>query len=57
MSRSASPLGPVTTQGAHAWVQYLPDGAVSIHVEDSTLVLHASQNLEYCFRMKILRSE
>ena len=46
MSHSAAPPGPVTTQGAHAWVQYLPDGAVSIDVEDSTLILHASQQLQ-----------
>jgi hypothetical protein len=51
MSHSAAPLGPVTTQGAHAWVQYLPDGAVSINVEDSTLVLHASQKLQERFEM------
>ena len=51
MSQSASPMGPVTTQGAHALVQYLPDGAVSIDVEDSTLVLHASQKLQERFEM------
>jgi hypothetical protein len=51
MSQSASPMGPVTTQGVHAWVQYLPDGAVSIDVEGSTLVLHASQKLQERFEM------
>ena len=51
MSHSASSRGPVTTRGAHAWVQYLPDGAVSIDVEGSTLVLHASQQLQERFEM------
>jgi hypothetical protein len=51
MSQSASPMEPVTIQGAHAWVQYLPDGAVSIDVEGSTLVLHASQKLQERFEM------
>jgi hypothetical protein len=51
MSHSAAPLGPVTAQGAHTWVQYLPDGAVSIDVEDSTLVLHASQKLQERFEV------
>jgi hypothetical protein len=51
MSHSASSMGPVTTQDAHAWVQYLPDGAVSIDVEGSTLVLHASQKLQKRFEM------
>jgi hypothetical protein len=34
---------------AHAWIQYLPDGAVSIGLEDATLVLHASQKLQERF--------
>jgi hypothetical protein len=46
MSHTASPLEGVTTQGVHTWVQYLPDGAVSIDVEDTVLVLHASQKLQ-----------
>jgi len=44
-------MGPMTTQGVHAWVQALPDGAVSIDVEDSTLVLYASQQLQERFEL------
>jgi hypothetical protein len=34
---------------AHAWVQYLSDGAISAAIEDTTLVLHTSQKLQERF--------
>ncbi len=33
----------------YAWVHALPDGAVSLDVEDATLVLHASQSCQERF--------
>jgi hypothetical protein len=42
-------MDQLTIQAAHEWVQYLPDGAVSIDIEGTTLVLHASQKLQERF--------
>lgn len=41
---SALPLSETYT-----WVHALPDGAVSLDVEDATLVLHASQSFQERF--------
>ena len=49
MSHPPSPMEPLTVSDAHAWVQYLPDGAISVDIEDTTLVLHASQKLQERF--------
>jgi len=49
MSLTTSPMGPMMPQGSHAWVQYLPDGAVSIEIEEATLVLRASKRLQKRF--------
>lgn len=51
MSHSRSPLDPLTAPDAQAWVRSLPDGAVSVDIEDTTLVLHASQHLQERFEM------
>ena len=49
MSQPPSPAEQVTAQNSHVWVQYVPDGAVSVAVEDSTLVLKASNALQERF--------
>jgi hypothetical protein len=51
MSHALSPLDQLTTPDAQAWVRSLPDGAVSVDIEDATLVLHASQQLQERFEM------
>ncbi|NOT55126.1 MAG: hypothetical protein HOP18_11010 [Deltaproteobacteria bacterium] len=38
-----------TAQDSHVWVQHVPDGAVSVAVEDSALVLKASTTLQERF--------
>jgi len=49
MSQTTSPVDQITAQGSHVWVQYVPDGAVSVAVEGSTLVLKASNALQERF--------
>jgi hypothetical protein len=49
MSQTPSPLDQITAQDAHVWVQHVPDGAVSVAVEDATLVLKASTALQERF--------
>jgi hypothetical protein len=51
MSHSLSPLDQLTAPDSQAWVRSLPDGAVSVDIEDTTLVLHASQHLQERFEM------
>jgi hypothetical protein len=55
MSHTTSPMDQLTIQAAHTWVQYLPDGAVSIDIEGTTLVLHASQKLQERFETLLAR--
>jgi hypothetical protein len=55
MSQTTSPLEQLTASAAQAWAQYLPDGAVSIDIEDSTLVLRASQKLQERFETLLAR--
>ena len=45
MSHARSPLDQLTATDARAWVRSLPDGAVSVDIEGTTLALHASQHL------------
>ena len=49
MSQTPSPIDQLTAQDSHVWVQYVPDGAVSVAVEDSILVLKASTALQERF--------
>jgi hypothetical protein len=49
MAHSLSPLDQLTAPDAQAWVRSLPDGAVSVDIEDATLVLHASRQVQERF--------
>ena len=49
MSQTPSPVNQIAAQNSHVWVQYVPDGAVSVTVEDSALVLKASTGLQERF--------
>jgi hypothetical protein len=49
MSDITSPMDQIMTPDAHEWVQYLPDGAVSVETEGSALVLRASHHLQERF--------
>jgi len=49
MSHTTSPLDQLTAPHAHEWVQYLPDGAISVAIEEATLVLRASHSLRERF--------
>jgi len=51
MSHARSPLDQLTAPDARARVRFLPDGAVSVNIEDTTLMLHASQHLQERFEM------
>jgi hypothetical protein len=42
-------MDQITAQNSRVWVQYVPDGAVSVAVEDATLVLKASNALQEGF--------
>ena len=55
MSHTTSPIEQLTIQAAHDWAQYLPDGAISIDIEGTTLVLHASQKLQERFETLLAR--
>jgi hypothetical protein len=49
MSHTPSPENQTPTQRSHVWVQYVPDGAVSVTVEGTALVLKASSALQERF--------
>ena len=49
VSRTTSPLDQLTAPDAHSWVKYLPDGAISVDIEEATLVLRASNRLQERF--------
>jgi len=51
MSHPTSPIEQITAPHAHAWVHDLPDGAISVDIEDATLVLRASQKLQERFEI------
>jgi hypothetical protein len=55
MSQTTSPLEQLTIPDAHAWVHYLPEGAISVGVEDATLVLRASQSLQERFELLLTK--
>jgi hypothetical protein len=48
-SQTTSQAGQLPIQNVHAWVQYLPDGAVSVDIEGATLILRASNTLQERF--------
>jgi hypothetical protein len=48
-------MGQMMLQGVHEWVQYLPDGAVSIEVEGTSLVHRASKELHKRFETLLTR--
>ena len=49
MSHTSSPVDQTPTPHSHVWVQYVPDGAVSVAVEGKALVLKASNALQERF--------
>ena len=49
MSHTFSPEDQTPTQHPHVWVQHVPDGAVSVAVEGTVLVLKASYALQERF--------
>ena len=51
MTQSMSPLDQFTALDAPAWVPYHPDGAISVAIEEATLVLRASQKLQERFEL------
>jgi hypothetical protein len=51
MVQPPSPLEQLSAQNAHKWVRYLPDGAISLDIEASTVVLRASTALQNRFDM------
>jgi hypothetical protein len=57
MSQTSSLIDQVTPQNLHSWVQHVPDGAVSIAVEDSTLVLKASNALQERFETLLAKQK
>jgi hypothetical protein len=46
MSQTVEPINPLPRQNPQVWVEHVPDGAVSVTVEDSRLVLKASNALQ-----------
>ena len=55
MSHTTSPIDQLTAPDAHAWVQYLPDGAISVDIEEATLVPRASNSLQERFEMLLAK--
>lgn len=51
MSQTTSHTDHLPLQDVHAWIPHLPDGAVSVDIEGSTLVLRASKKLQKRFEM------
>ena len=49
MSRTPSPLEYLSISDAHDWVSYLPEGAISLGIEGSSVVLRASSALQNRF--------
>jgi hypothetical protein len=48
-------MEPTTIQDAYTWVQALPDGAVAVDTEGTTLVLRASHTLQERFETLLAR--
>ena len=57
MSQTPSPIDQLTAPSSHVWVQHVPDGAVSVAVEDSTLVLKASLALQERFEVLLAKQK
>ncbi|MGE0822770.1 MAG: hypothetical protein AB7G75_23890 [Candidatus Binatia bacterium] len=57
MSQTPMPTDLPTTKNSYVWVQHVPDGAVSVTVEDSTLVLKASQVLQERFEVLLQKQK
>jgi hypothetical protein len=57
MSQIPSPTVQSTAQDSPVWVQHVPDGAVSVAVEDSTLVLKASTALQERFEALLTKQK
>ena len=55
MSQATVSLEQLVMQDAQSWVPYLPEGAVSVAVENSTLVLRASQSMQERFESLLAR--
>ena len=51
MAQPPSPLEQLSVQNAQRWVGYLPDGAISLDIEASTVILRASTALQNRFDM------
>ena len=49
MSQASGPINQSTPQNPQIWVEHVPDGAVSVSVEGSRLVLKASSALQERF--------
>lgn len=49
MSQPSSPLEQLNATDSHEWVHDLPDGAISLDIEASTVVLRASSKLQNRF--------
>jgi hypothetical protein len=46
MAQPSSPLEQLSARDSHDWVRDLPDGAISLDIEASTVVLRASSKLQ-----------
>lgn len=57
MSQTSSSTDQTTAQDSHVWVQHVPDGAVSVAVEDSILVLKASTALQERFEALLTKQK
>ncbi len=49
MSQLPSPLEHLSVADKYTWIDYLPDGAISLDIEASTVVLRASSKLRHRF--------
>ena len=49
MSSPHSPLEQLNIPDVHEWVRYFPDGAISLDIEASSVVLRASSKLQKRF--------
>ena len=57
MSQTPSPVDQTPAQPAHVWVQHVPDGAVSVAVEGTALVLRASNALQERFETLLAKQK
>jgi hypothetical protein len=57
MSQTPAPTNQNTAQNSYVWVQHVPDGAVSVTVEDATLVLKASNILQERFEALLAKQK